>query len=311
MLDASPSLDAAADASGEAGRLPDGPLLLSETGLYADIARRTLDDGVAPYAVQHDLWSDGATKTRWLRLPAEEPIDTNDADRWIYPVGTRAWKEFAVGGRAIETRLLEKTAPNAWRAVSYAWREDGSDADAVPGGLPDAASTEHDIPSAEDCVRCHMGDGREWMLGVTAVQLTAESVARLAGASAFTTPPPGAHAVPGTGDTSAALAYLHANCGHCHADDYFLADKFSVRFRLRVGDLWPEATSAYTTGIDAPTRHDVGGTTRVISPGSPAQSQAWVRMGVRDYNAMPPLGTERVDDVGRDVIRRWIEGLGR
>src|SRR5690349_20362108 len=65
----------------------DGPMLLSETGLYSDIATRTLAPGDAPFDVGFELWSDGAEKQRWLLLPEGTAIDDSDVDRWSFPTG--------------------------------------------------------------------------------------------------------------------------------------------------------------------------------------------------------------------------------
>ena len=87
-----------------------GPLRLSETGLYADLATRTVADDVRPYSVRFELWSDGAPKGRYLSLPAGTRIDASDPDNWVFPIGTRAWKEFRVGEVLVETRYFVKTS---------------------------------------------------------------------------------------------------------------------------------------------------------------------------------------------------------
>src|SRR5688572_2800390 len=74
------------------------PQRLSETGLYADLPGEILRAGVRAYRPEFELWSDGASKRRWLALPAGARIDTRDMDAWIYPEGTRLWKEFVRDG---------------------------------------------------------------------------------------------------------------------------------------------------------------------------------------------------------------------
>ena len=66
------------------------PPLLSQTGLFSDIASRTLSSGVLTYTPRYPLWSDGAGKDRFLYIPPGRPIDTSDMDRWVFPAGTRA-----------------------------------------------------------------------------------------------------------------------------------------------------------------------------------------------------------------------------
>src|SRR5947209_1575763 len=50
------------------------PMLLSQTGLYANIATGDLAPGVIAYEPQFGLWSDGATKKRWIKLPPGSKI---------------------------------------------------------------------------------------------------------------------------------------------------------------------------------------------------------------------------------------------
>src|SRR5580765_5729716 len=58
------------------------PMLLSQTGLYANTATGELAAGVVAFQPQFALWSDGATKKRWVKLPAGAKIDTTDMDFW-------------------------------------------------------------------------------------------------------------------------------------------------------------------------------------------------------------------------------------
>src|SRR5581483_6959425 len=75
------------------GILVDGPLLLSQTGLYSDFASRTIAPGNAAYAPRWPSWMDGATKRWWIRIPERRTIDTSDMDRWTFPDGTKLWQE--------------------------------------------------------------------------------------------------------------------------------------------------------------------------------------------------------------------------
>ncbi|HEX3135832.1 MAG TPA: hypothetical protein VHX44_19880 [Planctomycetota bacterium] len=45
------------------------PALLSQTGVFSDIAALTPAAGLLPYEVNAPLWSDGARKQRWLLVP--------------------------------------------------------------------------------------------------------------------------------------------------------------------------------------------------------------------------------------------------
>jgi len=81
------------------------PEHLGQTGLYADRALTTPARDVLAYTPQYPLWSDRATKRRWIRLPRGTAIDARDPDAWVFPVGTKIWKEFSRDRRR-ETRLI-------------------------------------------------------------------------------------------------------------------------------------------------------------------------------------------------------------
>src|SRR5262249_43826970 len=117
----------------------EAPNSLRCAGLYGDWASKTLAAGVRSFAPAYVLWSDGAVKTRWVRLPPGAKIDVTDPDEWVFPVDTKFFKEFAVGGRRVETRMFWKVAPSTWVKTTYAWSADGSKAtrlDTGSGGPP-------------------------------------------------------------------------------------------------------------------------------------------------------------------------------
>jgi hypothetical protein len=318
--DAAPATPDAGDA-GEAGDgAPQCPLsstlyppFLSETGLYADISKGTLGAGVRAYEVHYPLWSDGAGKKRWAYIPPGTKIDTTDMDFWVYPVGMKAWKEFSVGGKRIETRLQYKSGPNQddWVMIAYKWKADDSDAVALPCGEKNASGTTHDIPSIDDCQFCH-GNMVDRLLGFNAIQLSHTlpglKIDDLIAQNQLTKPPSGPFTLPGTSGESDALGYLHGNCGDCHNR------KSSVFIQIDM-QLWESTktiatvqnTNAYLTAVNEPAPGSTA-TNRIV-PGDPAHSQIWIRMGVRGSGQMPPIATEVVDTVGRAKVEAWIRSL--
>ena len=292
----------------------DGPILLSETGLYADIATRTLAPGVMPFEVGYELWSDGADKQRWVLLPEGTQIDTRDIDRWSFPIGTRAWKEFRRDGVLVETRFLHKRAEglDGWLRVAFVWNAAGTDAMAAPAGMPDAVGTAHDVPSMRDCFVCHRGVS-DTLIGVSAIQLgTAEGGAfltALADAGRLSDPPATMPSVPGPPVARDALGFLHGNCGQCHNDDHPLATRRTMRLYLPVGTPTPEESPVYRTAIGAMMSHRIEGTDTAIVPGNPSLSQLYVRISLRDYNQMPPIASEIPSPAGMATIDTWIRSL--
>jgi hypothetical protein len=127
-----------------------------------------------PFSPQYPLWTDGATKRRWIYLPEGTTIDARNIRRWEFPVGTRFWKEFSFAGRPVETRLLWKTSSNRWVAGSYVWNEGRTDAvlteDGVIGAAEIAPGRQHNVPSRSDCAACHGTAGGP--LGFNPLQLS-------------------------------------------------------------------------------------------------------------------------------------------
>ncbi len=290
------------------------PQDLAETGLYADLGARRIASDVLAYTPQYPLWTDGATKRRWIRLPAGSAIDARDPDAWVFPVGTRLWKEFSFG-RRVETRMLERQPDGRWSYASYVWSTDARTAHLAPErGLAHAcelgAGAAHDIPSRMDCRACHEA-GPNRVLGFNALQLSPDR------------DPLALHAeAPGAGDVDlpalvergllrnlpeqylrqpprisartprerAALGYLQSNCSQCH----------SAR-----GELAP--LGLHLESLLAP--HE-----SPLDSFVPRAELALARMSSRNaLTQMPPLGTHVVDAQALEFLRGWVRqdlGLG-
>src|SRR3954467_12537065 len=138
------------------------PPTLQDTGLYSDFSTLTVDPQHLAFSPQYPLWSDSATKQRWISLPPGATIDASNPDAWVFPVGTRFWKEFSFNGQRIETRYLERKADGSWLYATYAWNEDETEAYLVsekgkPGACALPGGRWHFIPGVNDCKACHQG----------------------------------------------------------------------------------------------------------------------------------------------------------
>ena len=135
------------------------PALLRDTGLYADFTTLEIDpkSSLSPRSTRSGARrgrSDGGSRCR-----AGTAVDASDPDAWVFPVGTRR-KEFAFGGRPIETRMLERLPGGAWRYAAYAWSADGREAALAPatgqrGAFAFGGGRSHTIPAVSDCKVCH------------------------------------------------------------------------------------------------------------------------------------------------------------
>ena len=313
------------------------PAKLSGTGLWADPASRTLADDVLPFAPQYPLWSDGATKRRWIRLPPGEAVDASDPDAWAFPRGTELWKEFSLGGR-VETRYLRLGDDGTWRFAAYVWDADGRDATLAPEAgvravATTAAGSAYDVPGRADCAACHAA-GPSAVLGFSALQLSGDRDPLAPHAEA---PPEGSLDLAGlaarglvrglparllaeppridarTPTERAALGYLHGNCGACHTDRGELA---SLGLDLAHALADPRDSGAVATTVGAASRFRCssrGAPTakqRVVA-GDPDASVLWRRMTSRHPIAqMPPLGTRDRDEQALELLAAWIRELG-
>ncbi|MDW8360961.1 MAG: hypothetical protein RMK74_01060 [Myxococcales bacterium] len=293
-----------------------GPARLSETGLYADLRAGALAEGVLPYRVRHELWSDGSDKSRFLWLPPGTHIDATDPDAWRFPIGTRVWKEFRVDGKRIETRFMEKTGDGSdpWLRVAYVWNAEQTEAFAAPDGERDAGGSAHDVPSRAQCRVCHRGAADD-LLGVSLYQVGApdgDGTLRRLVASGRIVPSLEPRAIPGEPAAREALGYLHANCGHCHGDRHPLGAYVALRLAVPAGLERVEDAPVYATAIGRRAGHVVDGLDTIVVPGSPDRSQLVARMQTRrPEHQMPPLATERVDETGVGLVRAWIASLPR
>ncbi|HTU65198.1 MAG TPA: hypothetical protein VMF52_04575 [Steroidobacteraceae bacterium] len=322
-------------ASGEDSvRAADGrglPARLADTGLYAPDGSLSRD--VVPFSPQYPLWSDGAAKRRWIRLPAGTSIDASRPDAWDFPRGTKLWKEFS-HGRALETRYLERGADGAWKFGSYVWSADGREATLAPAaGLRDlpvatAPGAHYSIPSENDCRACHEG-GAVPVLGFSALQLSSDrdplaphaDTAATADLRSLSTrglltglpaallakAPRIAAANPAE---RAALGYLHGNCGNCHNDDGPLS-VLEMNLAQRVSPDAPSAVLPSIVGVESSFRpRGVPAGAPRIAPGHEATSVIALRMASRDpVQQMPPLGSAAIDAEALALIARWIDSL--
>ena len=303
---------------------------LSSQGLYADIARKIVVSDALEYTPLYPLWSDGAEKRRWLLLPAGAKVDTSDLDHWRFPAGTKLFKEFRdeTTNRLLETRLLRVDGPGQVFLISYVWNDDESDAFEARGGADNVRGTSHDVPSQSRCKTCHQGE-LDGVLGFSAIQLSTEAPPNLATIAPLLSRPPGPTATfraPGTPIESAALGYLHANCGACHnpagsaARDTCLVGENGERskclvLRLSVAESGPDkdpaATEAWRSTVNEPTHGNFQAGFPRLTPGDPSQSALTVRAGQRGSGAqMPPaFASEKVDTQGIATLTRWIAGI--
>lgn len=322
---------------------PVAPRFLSGTGLYSNVEKLTIDPRNRTFSPQYPLWSDGATKRRWVRLPEGSQINVADLEKWDLPVGTKFWKEFSFKGRKVETRFLWQTRKGHWVFASYAWNEAQTNAVlASESGIANIADIgdgkRHSIPSVTDCRSCH-DSSRTETLGFDALQLSTDRDPNALHAEPLapemltlqtlvdenlitprrpelvTNPPRIAADSP---LTRTALGYLSTNCGSCHNRESSIAS-LGLNLRHEVSgtgrpapEIEFECTASIATTINkrghwvVPEAQEES---RIVNPGHP-ESSALVRRikSRRPMSQMPPIGTVVVDREAVDLLTSWVQG---
>jgi putative heme-binding domain-containing protein len=319
------------------------PTTLSTTGLFASVKEHAPAEGVIPFAVNSRQWQDGATAEHWAAFPGLSSATLYTTGKPVpglvywhnfrmhFPKDAVLTRTLSLAGRRLETQLLHYDGLD-WRAYTYAWRDDQSDADLVPA---DGAEKEVRIGeqtrvwqfhSRSQCMSCHSNQS-EYALAFVPEQLNREAPQGRNQLVALTEDgyirradnddqplPPFDNAsaarekkVPDPLDESQPLdararGYLHGNCGHCHSDHG--GGSVPLRLTFSVPD-----EQMHAMGI-RPLRGDFAlPDAAVIKPGDPFASTLFFRMAKFGRDRMPHIGAEMPDEAGLDLIEKWIAGM--
>lgn len=185
------------------------PRLLSETGLFSSTKDLQPAPGLIPYSVNAQLWSDGATKDRFLAIPGSAQIEfetvtypqpaPGSEPGWRFPDGSVLVKTFYLdtdtsnpaARRRLETRLLhvervhgsEEVGDQVWRGYTYIWNDAQTDAELCDRAGQDREFEIRDpsapggvrkqlwhFPSRTECNVCHTVTAK-YALGVNTPQM--------------------------------------------------------------------------------------------------------------------------------------------
>lgn len=312
------------------------PPLLSDWDLFTDFAHQTPAAGVVPYDVNAPLFSDYATKYRFIRVPAGTQITVDASGHFVFPEGTVVAKTFGfltdqrdpmLGERLIETRLLVRESGH-WRSIVYVYDADMREArlqaygSRVPVSFIDQTganvSFTYRVPNTVQCGNCHGGTGETELLGVRTDQLDrmhaydgamTNQLDHFVSLGWLTSRPTGT-ALPDYRDEALPLntrarSYLDANCAHCHrehgaAEQSGLWLSYAQPEGVRIGICKPPAAAGRGTG----------GRAVAISPGSADQSIMVFRMESTEAGVkMPELPTVLAHTEGAALIREWIDAM--
>jgi uncharacterized repeat protein (TIGR03806 family) len=313
------------------------PQRLSEWRLFKVRAGAlTPNKGVVPYDLNTPLFSDYASKYRFVWMPDGTAAQYREDGPFDFPIGTVLAKTFAfpVDGssaeRLIETRLLVHAA-SGWSPLLYIWDDKQRDAtlqlvpDPVPVKWTDVAGRRHEfnyvIPNVNECHECHDNQKVFLPIGPKARNLNKEYKyaegsenqlahwARLGYLQGLPAPNARPKAAkwddPNTGSLSdRAAAYLDNNCAHCHQSGG-QAGYTGVDFRITQTEIAHQGLckSPNSAGEVGALRYD-------LVPGRPDESILIYRLeSTAPKTSMPALSRDVVHAEGVKLLRQWISSL--
>jgi uncharacterized repeat protein (TIGR03806 family) len=328
--------------SGLEDKSDDFPRRLSETGLFTSLKTMTPAQGVIPYEVIVERWTDGATAQRWVAIPESGQITLADGKAAAdYPDGTVFVKHLTMpeadpdqSSLRLETQLLHYEN-GSWHPYSYLWDDEKADATLVSSAGADrqieytvGATNRLSIDSVErswhvsadnECRMCHNA-GSGFVLGFVSNQLNRtppasdqnlasqlESLSRLGVTKNAKRPPE---------DSPAKLVDPHDETqslndrarsylhGNC-SSCHHPGGNAIVSFYLRREMPFDDLKTNKGTGIGTFGLANA----KLIVPGDPYRSVMLYRMSKLGYARMPYIGSRVVDSQGVALIEKWIGSM--
>ena len=144
---------------------------LSDYRFFKDLTNQIPTDEVLPYQLQSELFSDYTHKQRFVYVPPAMKVGHEKNKVFMFPVGSVLIKTFSYQNtmseltpQLLETRLLIHSE-GGWKAVSYIWNEDQSEAYiSLVGGTIQTNFSDEDgnirtvryrAPNKNQCKECH------------------------------------------------------------------------------------------------------------------------------------------------------------
>ena len=304
---------------------------LSDYGFFKGTLKEQIpSDGVVLYTLNSPLFSDYASKLRFVKLPKGQSVSYNPDSVLQFPVGTAIVKTFYYpidernpnkGRRLMETRVLLHEA-KGWVALPYIWNKEQTDAVLEVAGGSDQVSWidgagkkqsfEYQVPNMNQCKGCHERSGEMTPIGPSVRQLNDGHQLQNWSTAGLLKGLPKDHipTLVNYSDANASLddrvkAYLDINCAHCHnptgpARSSGLYLTWDSKDRTAYG---------FSKGPVAAGRGS-GNVSYEIVPGNPEQSILPYRMASRDPGVMmPELGRQLTHHEGVELVRSWIASL--
>ncbi len=315
----------------------DFPRKISDYNFFTDGLNQVPHESLVPYELISPLFSDYSYKKRFVYVPNGK-IGIYKED-WVYdfPVGTALVKTFYypvdernldLGNKLLETRVLLRQE-EGWRAVSYAWNDEQTEAFIkIAGKTIDTSWINHEgqsrdvryrVPNMNQCKECHSTNDVISPIGPKARNLDKDLVygdkkknqlAYLLEQGVIGSIPKGLQPVADWKDESEPLedrarAYLAINCGHCHTPSGVAN---STALYLDFNETRPVHLGVNKSPVA--TGRGSGGLKYSLVPGKADQSILLYRMISTDPGVMmPESGRALVHTEAVNLIQEWINSM--
>ena len=310
------------------------PRFLSEFGFFQDMQNQIPAEGVHPYSLVSPLFSDQTDKLRFVYVPEGQKLGYVKDKVFIFPVGSTLIKTFAylnmngpLEQQLLETRLLINTNAG-WKAISYVWNEEQTDAKRAIAGatIPtsflnsqgELVAVRYRAPNQNQCKECHQVNKVMTPIGPKARNMNKDlnyqsgEMNQLLYWAALgwidqkldSTP------ISSYTDVNASLdnrarAYLDINCGHCHIPG---GSADTTGLYLNLIEENQEKLGIFKKPVAA--GRASGNLKYSIVPGHADDSIMLFRMKSLDPGIMmPESGRALADDAGIKLIKEWIDKL--
>ena len=316
------------------GNFSKAPKFLSEFGFFQDMQKQIPSEGVHPYSLVNPLFSDQTDKLRFVYVPEGEKLGYVKDKVFIFPVGSTLIKTFAylnmnssMDQQLLETRLLINTK-EGWKAISYVWNEDQTDAKraiagaTIPTTFTDSTGKMVDVryraPNQNQCKECHQINKVMTPIGPKARNMNkalnyqSGEINQLIYWAALgwideklDSKPMASYEDANASLDDRARSYLDINCGHCHIPGGS-ADTTGLYLNLTEKD--QEQIGIYKKPVAA--GRASGNLKYSIVPGHSDESIMLYRMESLDPGIMmPESGRALADEAGIKLIKEWIDKL--
>lgn len=323
--------------------VPDPPSKLSELGLFEDLSDLKPIEGFIPYSVNSPLWSDRAVKKRWLAVPNDGTIDTENEkivfskfSDWQFPEGTVFIKHFELpittnpNGlmKKIETRFFIIGEGEIAYGLTYKWNDDGTDAFLQGGGSSQTFdilneygdiefSQQWDFPGRDQCITCHNSNANH-VLGVKTHQLNGmqdydgvlmNQLDYFTENNLFSNPNELNGELPKSyslDDESASLeSKVRSYLDSNCASCHRPNGIAGVSMDLRYNIPLP-----LMSVVGSNTESEASDLSRkIVQPGDHTISELWIRDASIESLKMPPISKNMVDDEYIAILAEWIDEL--